>query len=96
MAKELDVCVLATSPLNRRLEQRVDKRPILSDLRGSGALEDIPDIIMFLYRDEIYNKEGNNPNKGKAEIIIGKNRNGPIGTVKMNFTPEYTLFEDLP
>ena len=95
LAKELNIPVIAVSQLSRKTEERQGMRPQLSDLRESGAIEQDADLILFLYRDEVYNRSEDNPNKGKAELIIGKQRNGPIGKIELAFFDKFTTFREL-
>jgi replicative DNA helicase len=92
LAKDLNLPVLALSQLSRNVEQRQDKRPMLSDLRESGAIEQDADVVLFIYRDEYYNQDS--PDKGIAEVIVAKHRNGSIGRIKLVFQGQYTRFDD--
>jgi replicative DNA helicase len=95
LAKELNIPVIAVSQLSRKTEERTGNRPQLSDLRESGAIEQDADLILFIYRDEVYNRDPDNPNRGKAEVIIGKQRNGPIGKIDLAFLDKFTTFKDI-
>jgi replicative DNA helicase len=92
LAKDLDISVVAVSQLNRKVEERPIKRPMLADLRESGAIEQDADLILFIYREEMYNRT--EENKGKAELIVAKHRNGPTGSVNLTFREKYTKFDN--
>jgi len=92
LAREVEVPIVALSQLSRNLESRSDKRPMLADLRESGSLEQDADVVMFLYRDEVYNPES--PDKGSAEVIVAKHRSGPIGTKRLVYLGQYTRFDN--
>ena len=94
LARELETPVVALSQLSRNLEMRADKRPVLADLRESGSLEQDADVVLFIYRDELYNPES--AERGTAEIIVAKHRNGPTGSVQLAFVDRYTLFANMP
>ena len=95
LSKELNVPVIAVSQLSRKTEERQGMRPQLADLRESGAIEQDADLILFIYRDEVYNRAEDNPNRGKAEVIIGKQRNGPIGKIELAYFDKFTTFKDI-
>lgn len=95
IAKNLNISIVLISSLNRQIESRVDKHPLIHDIRDSGSIEDDADLIILLYRDELYNKSEDNPNRGMAEIIVAKNRLGPLGTINLAFIREFLRFETM-